>query len=101
MNWFNLPLRTRLGVISAVLLVFAAVLAAQAVNDPVHHRLPSVIKWAALLFVFWLAWKDLEKVPWWVYLAAPPVLVLCLIKPGAWFVVIPALLFVLFVMPKK
>lgn len=99
--WFRLPLRTRLGIVAAMLLVVAAVSIVQAVHDPLHHRLSSVIKFAALLFVLWLAWNDLERIPFWFYLVAPPALILCLLKPAAWLVFIPATLFILFVMPKK
>lgn len=100
--WFRLPLRTRLGIIATILMIVAGVSVFLASRDPVHHRpLYSVIKFAPILFLFWLAWVDLKNLPLWIYLVAPPVIIFCCIKPAAWFIVIPVALTVLFVLPKK
>ncbi len=100
--WFNLPMRTRLGVVSSLLLGVAVLSIVLWTRDPVHHKpLNSVIRFAPILFLLWLAWADLRSIPIWFWLAVPPVLIFCLIKPGAWLVVIPVTLCALFVMPKK
>ncbi|MDR3197728.1 MAG: hypothetical protein LBU34_07645 [Planctomycetaceae bacterium] len=100
--WFRLPFRKRLGIIATILLVVAVISAVLWTNDPVHHRpITSIIRLAPILFLFWLAWSDLQKIPFWVWLVMPVVLILCAFKPALWFIVIPIALFALFVMPKK
>lgn len=100
--WFRLPLKTRLGIIATTLMIVAGFSVYWATYDPVRYRpLYSVIKFAPLLFLLWLAWSDLQSIPIWVYLIAPPILIFCALRPGALFVVIPVALIALFVMPKK
>lgn len=100
--WFRLPLRTRLGIIAAVLLGIAVMSIYWATRDPLHHKpLYSVIKFAPILFLFWLAWKDLQNIPLWVYLIALPLTIFCALKPAALFFVVPAALMILFLLPKK
>ncbi len=102
--WFNLPIRTRLGVAAIVLLAVAGVLFTLPIIDPPHHEFrhgAGLVRFAPILFLLWLAWADLQAVPRWVWFVAPPVLIFCCIKPAAWFVVIPVALFSLFVMPKR
>lgn len=73
-----------------------------ATYDPVRHKpLYSVIKLAPILFLLWLAWSDLQNIPIWIYLVAPPILIFCALKPAALFIVIPVALIALFLMPKK
>ena len=99
--WYRLPLRTRLGFVAAFLLIVAGISLALWSQDSVHHKpLGAVIKLAPIIFLLWLAWKDLQRIPLWAYLAAPPILILCALKPMLWFVVIPVALVALFVMPK-
>ncbi len=102
--WFNLPARTRLGIVAVPLLVAAVVLFVLSILDPVHNDLrqgAGIIRFAPIVFLLWLAWADLQSIPRWVWFVAPPVLIFCCIKPAAWFVVIPVTLFALFLMPKK
>jgi hypothetical protein len=95
--WFRLPLRTRLGIISTVLLIVAAVSCFLWMNDPGHHRpIGGIIRLAPILFLLWLAWTDLRRIPFWVWLIAPVVFVLCILKPALWLIVIPVTLFALF-----
>lgn len=100
--WFRLPLRTRLGIVAAILLAVAAVSVYRATHDPLHHKpLYSLIKFAPVLFLLWLAWSDLQNIPFWAYIAALPVIIICALKPAALFIVVPLALIVLFIMPKK
>jgi hypothetical protein len=96
--WFRLSLRIRLGIISVVLVILAAVSIFFWVSDPVHNRpISGLIKFAPILLLLWIAWADLKKVPMWVWCVAPFVIIFCLIKPAAWLVVIPVTLFCYFV----
>ncbi|MDR1964465.1 MAG: hypothetical protein LBQ50_11850 [Planctomycetaceae bacterium] len=100
--WFRLPIRTRLGIIATVLLVVAVISFALWTSDPRHHQpISAVIKFAPILFLFWLAWADLQQIPFWVWLVMPVVLILCALKPALWLLIIPVALFSLFIMPKK
>ncbi len=102
--WFNLPVRTRLGVIAVVLLAAGGVLFALPIFDPMHHEFrhgSGIVRFAPIVFLLWLAWADLQNIPRRVWFIAPPVLIFCCIKPAAWLVVIPMTLFSLFVMPKR
>jgi len=60
-----------------------------------------VLPFAVILFLIWLAWKDLEKIPWWNWLLMGGILIVCMVKPGAWFVGIPIIGSILFVSRKK
>lgn len=102
--WFNLPMRTRLGVAAVILLVSGAVLFALPILDPVHHDFrqgAGIVRFAPVMFLVWLAWTDLQRIPTWVWFIAPPVVIFCCIKPAAWLIVVPVTLVSLFVMPKK
>ncbi|MDR0705927.1 MAG: hypothetical protein LBF88_13215 [Planctomycetaceae bacterium] len=100
--WFRLPIWTRLGIIATILLIVAVISFALWTNDPAHHRpMASIIRFAPILFLFWLAWSDLRRVPFWVWLLMPVILIICALRPMFWFFVIPAAVFALFVMPKK
>jgi hypothetical protein len=100
--WFRLPFRVRLGVVAVVILVVAVVLGCIAIGDPVHHpirRYGGVIKFAPILFLAWLAWRDFVRIPLWVYIVSFPVLIVCMIKPLLFFFVIPIVFFVLYCKP--
>jgi hypothetical protein len=99
--WFRLPFRIRLGIIATILLIAATISVVLWTNDPGHYRLSSIIRFAPILFLFWLSWADLKQIPFWGWLVMPPMLILCFLKPALWFIVIPAGLIALFVMPKK
>lgn len=100
--WFRLPLRTRLGIIAGGLLLAAAWSVMWATQDPLHNKpINALIKFAPIVFLLWLAWYDLLNIPFWVYLITPPILILCVLRPRALIVIVPLVLFILFVMPKK
>ncbi|MDR2116488.1 MAG: hypothetical protein LBP87_08905 [Planctomycetaceae bacterium] len=100
--WFRLSLQKRLGIIAIILLIIAVISIALWTNDPAHNRpVASLIRLSPILFLLWLAWADLRKVPFWAWLVMPVVIILCAFKPKLWFVVIPFTFFALFVMPKK
>jgi hypothetical protein len=96
--WFRLPIRTRLGIIATVLLIFAIVLLLSWFNDPSHfkYRLSWVMKFAPLLFLLWLAWTDIKKIPWWGWFVIPVILLICAVKPPVWFIGIPLIYYILF-----
>lgn len=101
-RWFRLPIRTKLGIISSALLVLAGLAIWVAIRDPFHNiPIRGIVKLAPILFLLWLAWKDLQNIPLWVWFVIPPVMILCALKPFLWFVVIPLGIVALFVMPKK
>ncbi|MGL4594537.1 MAG: hypothetical protein ACRCUY_07405 [Thermoguttaceae bacterium] len=102
--WFRLPIRTRLGIIAAVLLVIASFAVIGMFHDPFHRfptATPFVIRFAPILFLLWLCWTDLKNIPLWVFLTLVPIVILCAIKPALLFLVVPSLFVVLFIMPKK
>ncbi|MDR1269849.1 MAG: hypothetical protein LBK82_10020 [Planctomycetaceae bacterium] len=100
--WFRLPIQKRLGIIATILLIIAVISVALWTNDPVHYRpIAAIIRFSPILFLFWLAWSDLRRIPFWVWLVMPVVLILCAFKPALWFIVIPVAIFSLFIMPKK
>ncbi len=100
--WFRLPLRTRLGIVSTLLLGVAALSLFFWTYDPIHNKpFTAAIRLAPILFLLWLAWTDLRNIPRWFWFSVPPILFFCLIKPAARLVVIPVALFVLFIMPKR
>ncbi len=101
-RWFDLPIRTKLGAIAMVLCAVAAISMAVSYADPYHAKpMYGVIKWAPVLFLFWIAWPDLTRIPRWVYYISVPIAVLCALRPGFLYLVIPLGLVALFVMPKK
>ena len=95
--WFRLSLRTRLGIISFVLLTSVIVLLLSWYYDPARfsYRDGWILRFGPLIFLFWLAWGDLEKIPWWNWLIILALLIVCAIKPGAWFVGIPVIGYIL------
>ena len=101
-RWYALPIRTRLGIISIVLLIVAVLSVVQHFAVPRNTKpLYGIIKWAPLLFLFWVAWPDLARIPRWVYYVSVPIAVLCALKPGLLYIVIPVALVALFLMPQK
>jgi hypothetical protein len=101
--WFRLSLRTRLGVIASVFLTFAVVLLLLWYYDPSHfsYRNGWVLRFAPLLFLFWLALPDLVVIPWWNWLLMFVILLICAIKPFFWFVAVPIIAYILFAGRKK
>ena len=101
-RWYALPIRTRLGIISVTLLAVAVISAALYFVDPLHTK-PAygIIKWAPILFLFWIAWPDLERIPRWMYYVSVPIIILCALRPVLLYIVIPVGLVALFIMPKK
>ncbi|GHT34690.1 hypothetical protein FACS189427_02470 [Planctomycetales bacterium] len=100
--WFNLSLRFRLGIAAIVMAALAGYSLYQYSCDPLHSRpIYSLVKLVPILCLLWLALPDLEKIPMWCYLVAVPIIIFCAVKPAAMLVIIPAVLLVLFVMPKK
>jgi len=101
-RWYALPIRTRLGIIATALLVVATLSVVQYFADPQRTKpLYGIIKWAPLLFLFWMAWPDLERIPRWAYYVSVPIVVLCALRPVLLYIVIPMALVALFMMPKK
>jgi hypothetical protein len=102
--WFRLPFRIRLGVVAVVLLIVASVLGYVALSDPVHHpvnKYGAIIRIAPILFLVWLAWRDLVRIPFWVYVVSFPVFVLCLLRPWLFLYVIPIIFIVMFGTTKR
>ena len=101
--WFRLPLRTRLGIISCVLLTCAVVLLLSWYHDPGNfsYRSGWLIRFGPLIFLFWWALPDLEKIPWWSWLIILVLLIACSIKPAFWIIGIPAIAYMLLAMRKS
>ena len=101
--WFRLSLRTRLGVIATVFLAVTVVLLLSWYYDPVNfsYRWGGVLKFGPLAFLLWIAWGDLEKIPWWNWLIILVVLIACGVKPAAWLVGVPIIAYILFGGRKK
>ncbi|MDR2762416.1 MAG: hypothetical protein LBB88_07445 [Planctomycetaceae bacterium] len=74
-------------------------MACVAFSDPVHYpvnRYSAIIRIAPILFLLWLAWRDLTRIPFWVYIVSFPVLMICLIKPMLFLYVIPIIFVTIF-----
>ncbi|MDR1483640.1 MAG: hypothetical protein LBT09_02330 [Planctomycetaceae bacterium] len=102
--WFRLPFRFRLGVAVVLLLVIAGVLGYVTISDPVHHpinKYSGILKIAPILFLFWLAWRDLVRIPFWVYIVSFPVLMLCLLRPWAFLYVVPIVFIAIFISARQ
>ena len=102
--WFRLSLRTRVGVISSAFLVAVVVLLFLWFHDPVRFPLQQsawILCFASLAFLLWLAWSDLERIPWWKWFIILFLLVFCSIKPMVWLVGIPLIGYILFGGQKK
>ncbi|MDR3183280.1 MAG: hypothetical protein LBT89_10265 [Planctomycetaceae bacterium] len=96
--WYRLPFRTRLGIVSAVLLVLAAVSMYLWISDPIHNKpISALIRFAPIMLLLCLAWVELKNIPRWFWLAVPIVLLAGFIKPAIWFLIVPAVLVWLFV----
>ncbi|MCL2744843.1 MAG: hypothetical protein FWE67_13425, partial [Planctomycetaceae bacterium] len=92
--WFQLSLRSRLGIIAVLLMTVAGYSLYQYSCDPRNYRpIGSLIKIAPILCLLWLALPDLEKIPMWCYLIAVPVIIFCMIYPKAMLLIVPAVLF--------
>ena len=97
--WFRLSLRTRLGIIGSVLLVSVLVVLFLWYQDPLRfspNRLAWLLRLGPLVFLLWLAWGDIAKIPWWNWLVILVILIVCSIKPFAWLLGIPVIVYFLF-----
>ncbi|MDR0520883.1 MAG: hypothetical protein LBH00_03410 [Planctomycetaceae bacterium] len=97
--WFKLSLRTRLGILSTAAMAAVVVVMLSWFYDPDHfsyNRANAVLRYGPLLFLLWLAWADLKKIPWWGWIAIPVIFLFCLLKPALWLFGIPAVGFILF-----
>ena len=101
--WFRLPFRTRLGIIATCLLTFAIVVLLSWYHDPGNfsYRTAWIVPLGAVIFLLWLAWSDVEKIPWWNWLLVIAMLTICMIKPGFWFVGVPIIGYIIFASRKK
>jgi hypothetical protein len=73
-------------------------------DDPVRfapYRSGWILCFGPLIFLFWLAWSDLKKIPWWNWLIILASLSFCAFKPAAWFIGIPVIAYILFARRKK
>ena len=102
--WFRLPLRTRLGIIGSAFLVSVIVLLLLWYQDPVRfspYRSNWILRFGPLVFLLWLAWGDIEKIPWWNWLIIVVLLIVCSIRPAFWLLGIPVIGYILFGGRKK
>jgi len=67
----------------------------------VSYGMIGLLPFGAILFLLWLAWKDLQKIPWWNWLIMCGILIFCMVRPGAWFIGIPLIGYILFASRKK
>ena len=101
--WFRLSLRTRLGVIGVSFLILVIVLLLSWYHDPGNFSFRNswILRYGPLVFLLWLAWSDIAGIPWWNWLVILVILIVCAIKPGAWFVGVPIICYILFAGRKK
>jgi hypothetical protein len=101
--WFRLPLRTRLGIVASVFLAFAVVLLLLWYHNSTlfSYRSSWVLRFAPLLFLFWLALPELAKIRWWNWVIMFVIMLISAIKPFVWFVAIPVMVYILFGGQKK
>lgn len=55
----------------------------------------------SVLFLLWLAWPELSRIPVWVFRATIPTIVVIAIYPPVLYIVIPGIIAYLYLMPKK
>jgi len=67
----------------------------------VSYGMIGLLPFAVILFLLWLAWKDLQKIPWWNWLIMCGIFIFCMIRPGAWLIGIPLIGYILFASRKK
>jgi hypothetical protein len=67
-------------------------------NDPANfsYRWGGIIRFGPLLFFLWIAWEDLERIPWWNWLIMLVIIIICAIKPPAWIAGVPIIAYILF-----
>jgi len=100
--WFRLTQRTRLGIIATLMMTCAVVLLLSWYDTgKISRGVVGMLPFGVILFLIWLAWNDLEKIPWTNWIIMFAILIVCMIKPGAWFVGVPIIGYILFVSRKK
>ena len=101
--WFRLPLRTRLGIIATVFLTSAVVVLLVWYCDPARfsYRNGWILRFGPLVFLLWVAWGDLEKIPLWNWLIILVLLIVCSIKPAFWFIGVPVIAYILLAQRKR
>lgn len=100
----QLTMRDRIGLAAFLLLICAAVEFVCRSYGLVESLKPysgGTIRTGVVLFGLWLAWADLEMFPRWILIASVPTALLVAIYPKLLFVVIPLILMLLFLQPKK
>ena len=63
--------------------------------------IPATLRIGAPLFFLWLAWPELEMFPRWVLQATIPVSIVVAIYPSALCFIVPTVLLMLYLQPKK
>ena len=99
---FRLSRQKRLGIIATLLLTVATVLLLSwYYASSISFGMSWFIPLGVFVSLFWLAWSDLKKIPWWNWVIMFGIALVCMIKPGTWFVGIPIIGYILFVRRKK
>lgn len=101
-GFFRLPIRTRIGIASAVLLVAALISYGGKLLHGAHWQ-PSggLLGMGSILFLIWLAWDDLSAIPRWFWGVFPILLAIGAFRPQLLFVIVPGLFLVCFLWPRK
>ncbi|MCX7427463.1 MAG: hypothetical protein NTW96_17765 [Planctomycetia bacterium] len=97
--------RHAIGVITLLLLLGAAALhawmAASGESAAVEAAELAFWRVAALMAVLWMAWPDLNRLPAWMLVFVPVVLLLIAVRPRWAIYLIPVLLVVALLRPRK
>ena len=101
MNWYNLSIRSRIGIAAGVLLAIAAVTYGMALFHVGQVKpFAASMKIGAPLFFLWLAWPDLAMFPRWVLQATIPITLLVAIYPKLLCFIVPLVFLMMFLQPK-
>lgn len=94
-------LQTKIGLLAALLLLGAAVSTLLWSRGVVHQPTGAFVRIGFLLALLWLAWNDLARVPRWIWWFFPVILLVAAFRPYYLFIVVPAMLFLLILWPKR
>lgn len=96
-RFFDLPLRTRVGVVTVGCWI-GVFIAFWYGNVDLQAGL---VRMAMMLAAMWLAWPELVVLPRWFLLALPFVLVIAAFRPWALLFILPLALLYWFIVPRK
>ncbi|MDR3109762.1 MAG: hypothetical protein LBU65_08755 [Planctomycetaceae bacterium] len=101
-KFFNLPIKTRLGIVAGILLLGAVITyTASSFNVPHAKPVAVFLRLGMTLGAIWLAWDHLVSIPKTFWVMIPIVLIVAAFRPYYLFVAIPAMFLIMLLFPKR